>query len=153
MLIRFSGLFLGQVGGEAGKDSGAVSGEFHGAMHRLIPQSLRDSPQGQGERIPPRRYRGSPFCRPSASGISHVPTLCLHWATFPTFARVFHAQRPTHWTLRPLCRESTQNAQNADFLDWRRGKLPICTKALPPIHAESSQLCFLWIGGQFFGKK
>ena len=95
MLIRFSGLFLGQVGGEAGKDSGAVSGEFHGAMHLLIPQSLRDSPQGQGERIPPRRYRGSPFCRPPASGISHVPTLCLHWGYFFHYRLVFHAQRPT----------------------------------------------------------
>lgn len=33
---------------------------FRVEQAHLIPQSLRDSPQGQGERIPPRRYAAPP---------------------------------------------------------------------------------------------
>ena len=87
-------------------------GFFCGAMHPLIPQSLRDSPQGQGERIPPTPLRGSPFCRPSASGISPGPMSIGGRPNVPStgpldhFWPDFHAQRPTRWTVGPPCHQS-----------------------------------------------
>ena len=38
-----------------------------GGLTSFFPQPLRGGPQGQGERIPPRGSRRSPFCRPSSS--------------------------------------------------------------------------------------
>ena len=59
-----------------------LRGFFCGAMHPLIPQSLRDSPQGQGERIPPRGLHRSPFRRPSASLIRYAVVSQVHFISF-----------------------------------------------------------------------